>query len=314
MRTDANHPDWVAVKRKRRRSFGWLSVVFFIVSIFLLAYPLVVNVFDYTVYKDQMVKLDNLPEAYTESDMVAKLNNAYEYNERLASGYGVTKEEYDGLLNFGDNGVMGAIDIPSASLFLPIAHSEIPQGEAFSFSTYSGLVHMGPNDGSSGSSLPVGGPSTHCILLGTNASAASRLVSAIDDMKNGDKMIVYASGRANEFVVYDKKVIRGDKLPDSEILQGSALLTLISDYDDEGQRTVIQAKYNRNTNVKDMYPRVTETSLIPALKVIFGGFTTVQWCLLAVGGGLFLFFILRFALFLTDLAPREIGRLKADSG
>lgn len=314
MRTDANHPDWVAVRRKRRRPFGLISVVLFIISIALTAYPLIVNIFDYVVYKDQIEILNELPETYTDSEMDAKLDHAYEYNERLAGGYGITEEEYINSLNFNDNGVMAAIDIPSVSLFLPIAHSNMPQGEAFSFSTYSGLVHMGPVGDATGSSLPVGGPSTHSILLGTKESASSRLLMNIADMKVGDRMTVYAAGRANEFVVYDMRSIRGDKLPDSEIQQGNALLTIVSDYDDEGSRTVVQAKYNKNDNVKGMYPRITETALIPALKVIFGGFTLVQWCLFAVGGGLFLFFILRFALFLTDLAPREIGRLKADSG
>ena len=64
------------------------------------------------------------------------------------------KQVYEGLLRVSDDGIMGYVEIPSINVELPIYHGtdeEILQ---------IAVGHI------QGSSLPVGGPGTHCVISG----------------------------------------------------------------------------------------------------------------------------------------------------
>ena len=84
------------------------------------------------------------------------------------------KKAYAALLNIADNGVMGYIEIPKVRCNLPIYHGT---DEAV---LQVAIGHV------PGSSLPVGGESTHCVLSGHRGLPSAKLFTNLDELETGD--------------------------------------------------------------------------------------------------------------------------------
>lgn len=81
---------------------------------------------------------------------------------------------YASLLDTTGTGVMGSMDIPKIGVELPIYHGT--SEEVLS----KGIGHL------QGSSLPVGGESTHSILTGHRGLPQSKLLTRLDELEEGD--------------------------------------------------------------------------------------------------------------------------------
>lgn len=108
------------------------------------------------------------------------LAEAQEYNQSLVEKtdrYMMTEEErekYDGLLNISGNGIIGHIEIPIINCSLPIYHGT---DEAV---LQIAVGHI------EGTSLPVGGESTHCVLSGHRGLPSAKLFTDLDKLTEGD--------------------------------------------------------------------------------------------------------------------------------
>ena len=83
-------------------------------------------------------------------------------------------QEYNRLLNVNDTGIMSYIEIPSLRVSLPIYHgtSDVVLQVA--------IGHI------AGSSLPVGGKTTHCVISGHRGLPSAKLFSNLDQLQKGD--------------------------------------------------------------------------------------------------------------------------------
>ena len=93
-----------------------------------------------------------------------------------------TDAEYQSLLDSG-GGVMGTIRIPKISVKLPIYHGTSESALA------SGVGHL------YGSSLPVGGKSTHAVLTGHRGLVEAAMFTRLDEMRVGDYFYIEVMGR-----------------------------------------------------------------------------------------------------------------------
>ena len=83
-------------------------------------------------------------------------------------------ERYDSLLDVQGDGIMGYIEIPKISVNLPIYHGS--GEEALS----RGVGHL------LGSSLPIGGRASHCVLTGHSGLARDKMFSDLELLEIGD--------------------------------------------------------------------------------------------------------------------------------
>jgi len=83
-------------------------------------------------------------------------------------------ESYDGLLNIRGDGIMGYLEIPKLGVELPIFHGTEEE------TLDRGLGHL------LGSSLPVGGTGTHCVITGHSGLAGQRMFSDLDKLELTD--------------------------------------------------------------------------------------------------------------------------------
>lgn len=88
-------------------------------------------------------------------------------------------EEYDSVLNLSGDGIMGYIEIPQINVRLPIYHGT---GDS---SLSKGVGHL------LGSSLPVGGKSTHAILSGHSGMASQTMFTDLEQLDIGDVFCLY---------------------------------------------------------------------------------------------------------------------------
>lgn len=123
--------------------------------------------------------------------------------------------DYDGLLNTG-NGVMGTVRIPKISVDLPIYH-----GTSATALT-SGIGHL------QGSSLPVGGASTHAVLTGHRGLIKAAMFTRLDEMREGDEFFIDVLGKSLRYRVDRIAVIDPDDTTRLTVTPGEDRVTLMT--------------------------------------------------------------------------------------
>ena len=160
---------------KKRLPTVILILVFF-TGLSLLLYPTVSDWWNsfhqsqaIAEYARDIDSMDN--EAYEKL-----LSDARAYNERLpgrSNRFSLLEEdirEYNFLLDVSGTGIMGYIEIPEIKVSLPVYH-----GTSESVLSIA-IGHI------EGSSLPVGGESTHCVLSGHRGLPSAKLFSNLDKL------------------------------------------------------------------------------------------------------------------------------------
>lgn len=150
------------------------------------------------------------------------LADAQEYNKNLIhdvsrfNSQTQDHELYNSLLDPAGYGVMGYVSIPQAYVYLPIYHG------TESNVLVQAIGHM------EGSSLPVGGKSTHAVLSGHTGISSATLFSYIDTLEIGDRFTITV---LHDVLTYEVEAIN-KVLPDDlsllEIQEGRDLVTLVT--------------------------------------------------------------------------------------
>lgn len=123
--------------------------------------------------------------------------------------------EYQSLLDSG-GGVMGTIRIPKISVKLPIYHGTSESALA------SGAGHL------YGSSLPVGGKSTHAVLTGHRGLVEAAMFTRLDEMSVGDYFYIEVMGRTLGYQVDRITVIEPNDTSQLKIVPGEDRVTLMT--------------------------------------------------------------------------------------
>ncbi len=124
-------------------------------------------------------------------------------------------KEYQSLLNTG-NGVMGAIKVPKQSINLPIYHGTSEEALA------SGAGHL------YGTSLPVGGKSTHSVITGHRGLVEALMFTRLDEVKEGDFFYIEVMGETLGYKVDRISVILPDDTSKLKIVPGEDRVTLMT--------------------------------------------------------------------------------------
>lgn len=199
-----------------------LLVLVFAIGLSLLLYPTVSNVWNSFHSSRVVSNYDRMVSALPEEDYTQIMEAAREYNRRLLhnpSRFLMGEEEdvgYQNLLALGENQVMGYIDIPKLGVRLPIYHGT---GEAV---LQAGVGHI------VGSSLPVGGESTHTALSGHSGLPSARLLTDLDQLQMGDLFYLHVFGNVLAYQVDQILVVEPDDMAPLEILEGQDFATLVT--------------------------------------------------------------------------------------
>ena len=153
------------------------------------------------------------------SDMNAEeydrlLSEARDYNRRFEQDgldWNLTEEEkaeYESVLNIDRSGVMGYIKIPKINVMLPVYHGTEENV------LQSSIGHL------EGSSLPVGGESTHCLLSGHRGLPSARLFTDLDQLREGDTFTITVLNDTLTYEVDHIWIIEPEDLSHLQIEEG----------------------------------------------------------------------------------------------
>ena len=147
---------------------------------------------------------------------------AEDYNKELAKTgiiWNLDEEQekkYTSLLNVNETGIMGYIDIPKIKILLPIYHGV---DEAV---LQVAIGHL------SGTSLPVGGKSSHCVVSGHRGLPSAKLFTDIDKLVEGDTWTINVLDRTLTYEVDQIRVVEPTDLSDLQIEKGKDYCTLVT--------------------------------------------------------------------------------------
>lgn len=214
------------------------------IGVGLIIYPSVSDYWNsFTQSRIIMSYADSISEM--DSDEYERImSSARQYNEELKakeSRWNMTEEEwsrYMSELNVDGAGSMGYITIPKIDIMLPINHSTEEKV------LQSAIGHI------EGTSLPVGGEGTHCVLSGHRGMPTARLFTDLDKLKEGDTFTLTIM---NEMLTYQIDQIRIVEPTDYSLLQfeeGADYCTLLTctPYGINTQRLLVRGKRIANPN------------------------------------------------------------------
>lgn len=127
-----------------------------------------------------------------------------------------TKSKYDSYLNISKNGVMGTIVIPKINVEIPIYHGT---GEK---ELQTGVGHM------EGTSLPVGGTSSHCVLSAHRGLPSAKLFTDLDKMKKGDLFFLHILDKTLAYKVEDIFTVKPNETDKLSLVEGKDYVTLLT--------------------------------------------------------------------------------------
>lgn len=163
-----------------------------------------------------------------EQDLSAEWEAARAFNQRQLEGRVVVSdpfdpnnstpsdEEYASVLNLSGDGVMGQLIIPSIGVNLPIYHGVSDEA------LLKGVGHL-PS-----TSLPVGGPSTHCVLAGHTGLPSAKILGDIDRLQEGDWFIIRVLGEDHAYRVTGSEVVLPAETQSLVTQEGKDLVTLVT--------------------------------------------------------------------------------------
>lgn len=201
-----------------------LLAVVFMTGLSLLLYPSVSN---YWNSFHQTRAIESYTQAVSSLDTAEcgrLLAEAEAYNARLAaSDYKMVlpadmEAEYNAQLQLPGqtDGVMCSIQIPKVRANLAVYHGT----DEGMLQRYVG--HM------EGSSLPVGGESTHCVLAGHRGLPSARLFTDLDQIVEGDIFVLQTLGRQLTYQVDQILIVLPEEVDSLAILPGQDLCTLVT--------------------------------------------------------------------------------------
>lgn len=199
-----------------------LLVAILLVGIGLFVYP---SFSDYWNSFHQSKAVTSYVENVTNLDkeLYDKLwNDAVAYNEKIAKNgiqWTLTEEEkkeYNEYLKVDDTGIMGYIEIPVIDCSLPIYHG-IDESVL--------QVAIGHIEGSS---LPVGGKGSHCVISGHRGLPSARLFTDLDKLVEGDIFMLHTLDATLTYEVDQIRIVEPTDLSNLQIEEGKDLCTLVT--------------------------------------------------------------------------------------
>lgn len=214
----------------RIKSFFRIILIFLLFSLASLVtrYPYISN-YIYDNRADSLVgtveeKVENIPDVEL-SDMLIEANK---YNLTIASGHvkltdpfvaeklGAEAGDYNKLLNMTPDGVMGSVEIPVLDVHLPIYH-----GTSDSV-LEKGVGHL------LGTSLPVGGPSTHSVLTGHSGLSNAKLFTDLEELEKGDYFFLNVCGKRLAYKVDDISKVLPEEMNKLQVYPNKDYCTLVT--------------------------------------------------------------------------------------
>ena len=238
--------------KKKSRWGTVVLVLILLVGLSLLLYPTFSdywNSFHQThaiaSYSKEVSQLDDETFEELKEEAIAYNNSLIGKSNRLNLSK-ADEKEYESLLDVTGTGIMGYIEISKIRCSLPIYHGTDDAVLQIA------IGHI------PGSSLPVGGESTHCVLSGHRGLPSAKLFSKLDQLEVGDTFVLRVLDDVLTYEVDQILIVEPQEINSLQIEEGKDLCTLVTctPYGVNTHRLLVRG--HRIENLEDsMYARIT---------------------------------------------------------
>ena len=234
----------------KKDKIGLILVMMLFIGACVLLYPSVSQYWNTKTQSRAVVNYQEILESINADDYTEYFDAAHQYNEDLYAlefplfDYDLL-ETYEDTLNISGTGIMGFITIAKLGVEIPIYHSV--RTEVLNIA----CGHL------EGSSLPVGGENTHCVLSAHRGLPHAKLFTELDKMELGDTFTLTVLDRTLTYQVDQIKVVSPDEIDDVQIVEGEDLCTLLTctPYGINSHRLLV-----RGTRIENAPPALHVTS------------------------------------------------------
>ncbi len=198
-----------------------LIVLMFFIGLSVLLYPTISNYINEKNASKAIALYSMTMDSATDEMIAEMFAQASQYNRNLAEESGAFYRPdllsgYDRLLDVTGTGIMGYIDIGKIGVQLPLYHGV----DATVLQV--GVGHL------EGTSLPVGGKSTHAVLSGHRGLPSAKLFTDLDKMEIGDTFAINVLRQTLVYQVDQIKVVLPSESEDLRIVPGKDYCTLLT--------------------------------------------------------------------------------------
>ena len=205
----------------RKRKTVIFMTIGFLVGICLLLYPAFSDYWNSKNQSRAIADYESVLENLSSEEHDALLADAHAYNKALYEtnfplvDYKNVPGYYEAL-SVGESEVIGYLEIDRIGVELPIYHG-----------TSEKVLNMGVGH-LEGSSLPVGGENTHCVVSAHRGLPSSKLFTELDRMEKGDSFRIVVLDQVLTYQVDSIKVIEPEDVKDLQIIEGGDYCTLFT--------------------------------------------------------------------------------------
>lgn len=216
------------MKKKNKIIAIVIAVLFFFISLGLILYPVWSSWYLDQHEAELELHYQEELEEKGDDELTEAWKQAEEYNKAILPGAqsedGAFSQEsqlaaaqnYGSMLNINGDSIMGFIEIPKIDVDLPIYHGTAED------TIERGAGHL------VGSSLPIGGESTHSIITAHSGMASRRMFTDLEDLVEGDVFYIKVLGKTLAYQVDQIKVVLPHEIADLTIIEGEDYVTLIT--------------------------------------------------------------------------------------
>ena len=211
-------------KTRKRRKKQWPFLVVFILGLLVMSYPLVSR-FYYRIESTQQVEyFDDEKKKLTEAEVRKRIELAHAFNKSLNNVISTDpyvkkrmeagRQEYARMLEI--NELIGHVEIPKIDTDIPI---------------YAGTVEDVLQKGAGhleGTSLPVGGSSTHTVITAHSGLPTAKLFTDLSKLRVGDKFFIHNLSQVLAYEVDQIKTVEPSNFSDLLITPHKDYATLLT--------------------------------------------------------------------------------------
>lgn len=203
--------------------------IIFLAGLSLLLYPFVANQWNNYRQKQLISSYEQTvsqKEASNGIDYDAELKKAEAYNEALLPSIlpdsfaiaDASEEDqtYMNTLNIAGDEMMGIVEIPKIDINLPIYHT-----------TKEDVLKQAAGH-LEGSSLPIGGKSTHSVISAHRGLPSASLFTDLDQLKKGDHFLIHVLNKTLCYEVDKISVVKPEETSALAVEEGEDLVTLLT--------------------------------------------------------------------------------------
>ena len=199
-----------------------LLVLVLLVGLSLLLYPTVADYWN-DLHSSRAIATYTEAVADINDEEYARMwQDAEAFNGRLAETGMIWEpdeammEEYQNLLNVSGSGIMGYVEIPRIDVKLPIYHG-----------TEESVLQIAVGH-IAGTSLPVGGESTHCVISGHTGLSSAKLFTDLDELHEGNLFTIHTLDEILTYEIDQIRTVLPYELSDLQIVEGKDYCTLVT--------------------------------------------------------------------------------------